>query len=83
MSYLLLHPEDLEGLVSMADALDVVERAFAEAAAFPVINAPRRRIHSPASVRFNTFPGGVHSLGVIGLASHAEVVKQEGSVQQF
>lgn len=83
MSYLLLHPEDLEGLVSMADAVDAIEKAYAGAADFPVINAPRRRIHSPASVRFNTFPGGIHELGVIGLASHAEVVTQDGPIQHF
>lgn len=83
MGYLLLHPEDLDGLVSMADAVDAIEKAYAGAAAFPVINAPRRRIHSPASVRFNTFPGGIHELGVIGLASHAEVVTQDGPIQHF
>lgn len=83
MSYLVLHPEDLEGLVSMTDAIDAIERAYAEAAAFPIISAPRRRIHSPASVRVSTFPGGVHGLGIIGLASHSEVVKQDGDVQHF
>lgn len=83
MGYLLLHPEDLDGLVTMADAVDAIEKAYAGAAEFPVINAPRRRIHSPASVRFNTFPGGIHALGVIGLASHAEVVTQDGPVQHF
>lgn len=83
MSYLLLHPQDLEGLVTMADAIDAIEKAYAGAAEFPVINAPRRRIHSPASVRFNSFPGGIHALGVIGLASHAEVVTQDGPVQHF
>jgi ornithine cyclodeaminase/alanine dehydrogenase-like protein (mu-crystallin family) len=83
MSYLLLHPQDLDGLVTMADAIDAIERAYAGAAEFPIINAPRRRIHSPASVRFNTFPGGIHDLGVIGLASHAEVVTQDGPIQHF
>lgn len=83
MGYLLLHPEDLEGLVSMADAIAAIEKAYAGATEFPVINAPRRRIHSPDSVRFNTFPGGIHALGVIGLASHAEVVTQDGPVQHF
>jgi ornithine cyclodeaminase len=83
LGYLLLHPQDLDGLVTMADAIDAIEKAYAGAAEFPVINAPRRRIHSPASVRFNTFPGGIHALGVIGLASHAEVVTQDGPVQHF
>lgn len=82
-SYLLLHPQDLDGLVGMEDAIDAIEQAFAGAAEFPVISAPRRRIHSPASVRFNSFPGGIHGLGIIGLASHAEVVVQDGPIQNF
>lgn len=83
MSYLLLHPEDLEGLVGMGDAIEVVEQSFGEASAHPVMVAPRRRIHSPDSVRFNTFPGGIAALGVIGVVEHAERVIQEGAVQHF
>lgn len=83
MTYLLLHPEELNGLISMADAVDAIDKAYAGAAEFPIISAPRRRIHSPASVRFNTFPGGIHELGIIGLASHAEVVTQNGPTQDF
>ena len=83
MAYLLLHPEDLAGLVSMADAIDAIERAFGEASSFPVVAAPRRRIHSPDGVRFNTFPGGIPGLDVIGVVEHAERVIQDGAVQQF
>lgn len=83
MKYLLLHPEDLDGIVVMKDAIDAIGKAYAGAAEFPVISAPRRRIHSPASVRFNSFPGGIHALGIIGLASHAEVVTQDGPIQHF
>lgn len=79
--YLLLHPEDLEGLVSMADAIDAIEKAYAEAAASPMVNAPRRRIHSPDSVRFSCFPGAVPALGVIGIVEHTERVVQDGPVQ--
>ena len=60
MGVLLLRPADLRGLVGMEEAIDVIERGYAEAAAYPVINAPRRRVHSPDGVRVSSFPGGVH-----------------------
>jgi hypothetical protein len=56
VSFLLLQPNDLKGLVSMADAIDVIEKAYHEAATYPLINAPRRRVHSPAGVRVSNFP---------------------------
>ena len=83
MGFLLLQPDDLEASVSMAEAIDLIEVAYSESSLFPIISAPRRRIHSPAGVRMSIFPGGIHSSGVIGLASHAEVVKQAGNVQRF
>jgi ornithine cyclodeaminase/alanine dehydrogenase-like protein (mu-crystallin family) len=79
--YLLLHPEDLEGLVGMEDAVDAIEKAYGEAATWPLVNAPRRRIHSPDGVRLGCFPGGVPELGVIGVVEHAERVVQEGPIQ--
>ena len=57
--YLLLHPEDMEGLVGMEDAIDAVEQACGEASTWPIVNAPRRRIHSPDGVRVSSFPGGI------------------------
>lgn len=81
MSYLLLHPEDLRDLITMDDAVAAIEAAYAGAADFPVINAPRRRIHSPDNVRISVFPGGVHSLGAMGIAEHAETISHDASVQ--
>ncbi len=80
--YLLLHPEDLEGLLSMAEAIDAVEKAYGEVATWPMINAPRRRIHSPDGVRFSSFPGAVPGLGAIGIVEHAERVVQDGPIQR-
>lgn len=37
----------------------------------------------PEGVRFNTFPGGIPKLGVIGVVEHAERIIQVGSVQHF
>ena len=83
MSVLLLRPADLQGLVTMAEAIEVIEQGYREAAAFPVINAPRRRVHSPSGVRVSNFPGGVHGLGVIGAQTRAELVAQTETNQSY
>jgi ornithine cyclodeaminase/alanine dehydrogenase-like protein (mu-crystallin family) len=83
MSILLLKPADLQGLVAMKDAIDAIEQGYREAMEFPVINAPRRRVHSPAGVRVSNFPGGVHGLGVIGSLTRAEFVAQSESHQSY
>ena len=83
MGVLLLKPDDLQGLVSMKDAIDAVEQGYRESTEFPVINGPRRRVHSPAGVRISNFPGGVHQLGVMGAQVRAELVVQEGTNQRY
>jgi ornithine cyclodeaminase/alanine dehydrogenase-like protein (mu-crystallin family) len=80
---LLLGPDDLVGLVDMKSAIDAVCDAYKGAAEFPVINAPRRRVHSPAGVRVSNFPGGVHALGVIGAQTRAELVQQSNGNQLY
>ena len=81
MGFLLLRPHDLKGLISMREAIDVVEKGYRGITEFPVINAPRRRVHSPAGVRISNFPGGVHSLGVIGAGVRSDLVQQLDSNQ--
>lgn len=83
MGVLLLRPHELQGLVSMKDAIDAIEQGYREANDFPVINAPRRRVHSPAGVRVSNFPGGVHGLGVIGSLTRAELVRQTEGNQSY
>ncbi|MBM3486996.1 MAG: ornithine cyclodeaminase family protein [Alphaproteobacteria bacterium] len=83
MGVLLLKPADLGGLVTMRQAIDDVEQAYREAADYPVINAPRRRVHSPAGVRVSNFPGGVHGMGVIGAEVRAELVRQADGNQTY
>lgn len=83
MSILLLKPSDLQGLVGMKDVIDAIEQGYRESTEFPVINAPRRRVHSPAGVRVSNFPGGVHGLGVMGAQVRAELVVQEGENQRY
>ena len=83
MGVLLLKPNDLQGLVSMKDAIDAVEQGYRESTEYPVINGPRRRVHSPSGVRVSNFPGGVHQLGVMGAQVRAELVVQEGDNQRY
>lgn len=80
---LIVKPDELQGLVGMKDAIDAVEQGYRESTEFPVINAPRRRVHSPAGVRISNFPGGVHALGVMGAQVRAELVVQEGTNQRY
>ncbi len=83
MSFLLIKPEEIQDLVSMAECIDAVEKGYVGAYHYPVINAPRRRVHSPDGVRISNFPGGVHEMGGIGAASRAERVVQEGANQRY
>lgn len=78
---LLLRPEELQGLVPMKDAIDVVEQGYREAQKYPAISAPRRRVHSPGGVRVSNFPGGVHGLGVIGTGERPDKLNKGGSNQ--
>ena len=83
MGVLILKPRDLQDLVGMKDAIDAIEQGYRESTEFPTINAPRRRVHSPAGVRVSNFPGGVHRLGVIGAQVRAELVVQEDANQRY
>src|SRR5438094_9737117 len=57
MSFLLLRPQDLKDLLTMKEGIDLVEESYRGIKEFPVINAPRRRVHSPSGVRVSTSPG--------------------------
>lgn len=83
MGVLILKPADLQGLVSMKEVIDAIEQGYRESTEYPVINGPRRRVHSPAGVRVSNFPGGVHALGVMGAQVRAELVVQEGANQRY
>jgi len=83
MGVLMLKPADLQGLVSMKEVIDAIEQGYRESTEYPVINGPRRRVHSPAGVRVSNFPGGVHALGVMGAQVRAELVVQEGTNQRY
>lgn len=82
-SVLFLGPTDVKDVVSMREAIDLVERGYGDAARFPIINAPRRRVHSPDGVRVSNFPGGVTSLGVIGSLTRGESVSHDPNNQVY
>ncbi len=78
---LLLRPEELQGLVTMADAIDIVAQGYLETITYPAMAAPRRRVHSPADVRVSNFPGGIHAMGVIGTGTRPDKINQGGDTQ--
>ena len=80
---LFLGPSDLKDVVDIAKAIDLVEQGYREAADYPIVNAPRRRVHSPDNVRVSNFPGGVPGLGVIGSLTRAESVTHDPTNQVY
>lgn len=82
-SVLLLRPQDVKDVIDMGEAIDLVEQGYREATARPIVNAPRRRVHSKSNVRVSNFPGGVDGLNVIGAMARGELVAQAGENQNY
>lgn len=80
---LLLRPQEIKDVITLKEAIDLVEQGYKEASAFPLINAPRRRVHSKKNVRVSNFPGGVDGLGVIGSLTRAESVSHDPANQVY
>lgn len=80
---LLLLPEDLKDLIGIEEAIDLVEQGYREAAENPLINAPRRRVHSKKNVRISNFPGGIDGLGVIGSLTRGESLSHDPKSQVY
>ncbi|MCC6777525.1 MAG: ornithine cyclodeaminase family protein [Hyphomicrobiales bacterium] len=80
---LMLRPQDIKDVIDMRQAIDLVEQGYREAQAFPIINAPRRRVHSRNNVRISSFPGGVDGLGVIGSLTRGEQVAHDPTSQDY
>ena len=79
---LILRPEDVEGLLSMAEAVDAVEQAFADWGKYPEINLTRRRLHF-GDARLNTMPAALPSREKIGLRIQSEILAVSGGVQIY
>ena len=80
---LLIRAEELAGMLTMEEAIDAVNAGFREFGLNPELNAPRRRITTPEGVRVSVHPGGVPSLGGIGVLAHAEHVAASKEVQTY
>jgi ornithine cyclodeaminase/alanine dehydrogenase-like protein (mu-crystallin family) len=80
---LLLRPQEIKDVIEISQAIDLVEQGYREAQGFPIINAPRRRVHSRDNVRISNFPGGVDGLGVIGSLTRGEQVKHDETAQEY
>lgn len=80
---LFLGPTEIKGMIDMAQAVAAIEQGYREAEDFPLVNAPRRRVHSPDGVRVSNFPGGIPGLGVIGSLTRAESVVHDGTNQEY
>jgi len=80
---LLIRANEVNGMLSMEEAIEAVEAGFREFGRNPELNAPRRRIMTPDGVRVSVHPGGVPSLGGIGLLTHAEHVAVSKEVQTY
>jgi alanine dehydrogenase len=80
---LLIRAEDVNGLLTIEDAIDAVEAGFREWGRNPELNAPRKRIMTPEGVRVSVHPGGIPSLGGIGVLAHSEHVAISKEVQTY
>jgi alanine dehydrogenase len=79
---LILRPEEVAGLLSMAEAVDAVENAFADWGAHPEINLTRRRLHF-GDARLNTMPAALPSREKIGLRIQSEILAVSAGVQTY
>ena len=72
---LVLRPEDIDGLISMKEAVDLVREGFAQWERNPDMSMVRRRTHMPSNVRVSVHQGGLPDVGVTGLMTHCEWTK--------
>ncbi len=80
---LLIKPDQVKGVVTMAEAIEAVRRGFRAWGENPEFNAPRRRIHIPTGVRVSVHQGGVPVSGATGLMTHCEWVKPFADHQEY
>ena len=83
MQPLLVSPQEIRGIVFMAEAVEAVRLGFREWGENPQLNAPRRRIHIPTGVRVSVHQGGVPAAKVTGLMTHCEWVKPMADEQVY
>lgn len=72
---LVLRPEEIDGLITMKEAIKVVEEGFRQWTHHPDFSEVRHRTHMPSNVRVSVHQGGLPSVGVTGLMTHCEWTK--------
>jgi alanine dehydrogenase len=72
---LLLRPEEIDGLITMKEAIELVREGFCQWAQHPDFSAVRHRTHMPSNVRVSVHQGGLPNVGVTGLMTHCEWTK--------
>jgi ornithine cyclodeaminase/alanine dehydrogenase-like protein (mu-crystallin family) len=77
---LLLGPEDMNGLLTMKEAVDAMEQGLKDWAHNRELGALRRRVHAPSGARVTVHQGAPASAGVTGLLTHCEqvVIHEDG-----
>jgi ornithine cyclodeaminase/alanine dehydrogenase-like protein (mu-crystallin family) len=83
MKPLLIQPQEIKGIVGMAEAVEAVRTGFREWGENAQLNAPRRRIHIPTGVRVSVHQGGVPAARATGLMTHCEWVKPMAEEQVY
>ena len=79
----LIHAEAAKGLLTMEAAIEAVAAGFREWARVPSSTRRAARITTPDGVRVSVHPGGVPSVGGIGVLAHAEHVAISKEVQTY
>ena len=80
---LLIRAEDAPDIITMEEAIDAVEAGFRELGDNAELNAPRRRVMTREGARVSVHPGGVPSLGGIGVLAHSEFVAASTDNQTY
>ena len=79
---MLFEPQDIRGLITMAEAIEAVELGFREWSDNHELNQPRRRVHAPSGVRVSVHQGASPRSGTSGLVALGIRIRQTLDVQQ-
>lgn len=79
---LLIHSEQLRGLISVEEAIAAVHDGFRDQGEKPAYSAPRIRIQHEDR-RVSVHPGGCYRLGIAGTFIHVERFTFHGGAQQY
>jgi ornithine cyclodeaminase/alanine dehydrogenase-like protein (mu-crystallin family) len=79
---LFLRPEDIRGLITIAEAIEAVALGFREWADNRGLNQARRRVHAPSGVRVSVHQGASPQSGLTGLCALGIRIRQTTESQK-